>query len=68
MGQTGARRAGLREAVLLDVAGLYPDADCRRARRLEEVIAMLELAWERAMPRGSAAALRRYSKPPMRRS
>jgi hypothetical protein len=30
--------------VLLDVAGLYPDADCRRARRLEEVIAMLELA------------------------
>jgi hypothetical protein len=37
----GARRAGLREAVLLDAAGLYPDADCRRVRRLEEVVSVV---------------------------
>jgi HAD superfamily hydrolase (TIGR01549 family) len=37
----GARAAELREAVLLDVADLYPDADCRKIRRLEEVSGLL---------------------------
>lgn len=35
---TGARRAGLREAVLFDVAGLYPDADCPRVASLGELV------------------------------
>ncbi len=34
----GARRAGLRDAVLLDAAGLYPDADCPRVQRLNELL------------------------------
>jgi HAD superfamily hydrolase (TIGR01509 family) len=38
----GARRAGLREAVLLDAAGLYPAADCPRVSRLEEVVEVLQ--------------------------
>jgi HAD superfamily hydrolase (TIGR01509 family) len=33
----GARRAGLAGAVLFDVAGLYPEADCPRISRLGEV-------------------------------
>ena len=38
----GARRAGLRDAVLLDAAGLYPDADCPRIQRLSELVSMVE--------------------------
>lgn len=34
----GARRAGLHDAVLFDVAGLYPDADCKRVRALAELL------------------------------
>jgi len=37
----GARAADLREAVLLDAAGLYPDVDCRTIRRIDELIALL---------------------------
>jgi HAD superfamily hydrolase (TIGR01509 family) len=37
----GARRAGLRDAVLVDAAGLYPAADCPRIRRLEDVLSVL---------------------------
>jgi putative hydrolase of the HAD superfamily len=37
----GARAAGLR-AVLLDQAGLYPDADCPRVRSLGELVAQIE--------------------------
>jgi len=33
----GARRAGLRNAILVDAAGLYGDADCLRVSRLSEV-------------------------------
>lgn len=33
----GARDAGLREAVLFDAADLYPQADCRRVRTLDEL-------------------------------
>lgn len=33
----GARRAGLRDAILVDAAGLYGDADCLRVSRLSEV-------------------------------
>lgn len=33
----GARAAGLREGVLVDVAGLYPHADCRRIAHLAEL-------------------------------
>lgn len=33
----GARRAGLRDAILVDAAGLYGDADCLRVGRLAEV-------------------------------
>jgi HAD superfamily hydrolase (TIGR01549 family) len=40
----GARAAGLREGVLLDSAGLYPEVDCRRIRRLDELVAVIELA------------------------
>ena len=40
----GARAAGLQEGVLLDSAGLYPDADCRRIRQLAELVPMIELA------------------------
>ena len=36
----GARAAGLR-AVLVDEAGLYPDADCPRVRSLAELAAHL---------------------------
>lgn len=38
----GARRAGLAHAVLYDAAGLYPDADCPRVRRLAEINAWLD--------------------------
>jgi HAD superfamily hydrolase (TIGR01509 family) len=38
----GARRAGLAHAVLFDVAGLYPDADCPRVARLAELNAWLD--------------------------
>lgn len=34
----GARNAGLREGILLDAAGLYPDVDCRRIQRLDELV------------------------------
>jgi hypothetical protein len=34
----GARRAGLRDAVLFDVADLYPHADCWRVRTLDELV------------------------------
>ena len=37
----GARAAGI-EPVLLDVAGLYPDADCRRVRSLAELVTLAE--------------------------
>lgn len=37
----GARRAGLRDAILLDAAGLYGDADCLRVSRLSEVADLL---------------------------
>ena len=37
----GARAADLRDAVLLDAAGLYPDVDCRTIRRIDELIALL---------------------------
>jgi HAD superfamily hydrolase (TIGR01549 family) len=39
----GARAAGV-EAVLLDAAGLYPDADCPRVRSLAELADTLERA------------------------
>lgn len=38
----GARRAGLAHAVLVDAAGLYPDADCPRVGRLSELSAWLD--------------------------
>lgn len=37
----GARRAGLRDAVLLDAADLYPEADCLCVKRLSEVADLL---------------------------
>ena len=37
----GARAAGI-EPVLLDVADLYPDADCRRVRSLAELVSLAE--------------------------
>jgi putative hydrolase of the HAD superfamily len=40
----GARAAGLREGILLDAAGLYPEADCRRVRTLAELVDAVELA------------------------
>jgi putative hydrolase of the HAD superfamily len=39
---SGARRAGLANAVLFDVAGLYPDADCPRVSRLADLNAWLD--------------------------
>jgi HAD superfamily hydrolase (TIGR01549 family) len=38
----GARLAGLREGILLDPAGLYPDVDCRRIRALDELVGVIE--------------------------
>jgi len=38
----GARRAGLRDAVLFDVADLYPHADCKRVRTLDELVSYLD--------------------------
>jgi HAD superfamily hydrolase (TIGR01549 family) len=38
----GARRAGLANALLFDVADLYGDADCPRVRRLDEIAAWLD--------------------------
>ena len=38
----GARRAALADAVLFDVAGLYPDADCPRVQRLGELTGWLD--------------------------
>ena len=38
----GARRAGLRDAVLVDAAGLYPAADCVRIQRLSELLSIVE--------------------------
>ena len=43
----GARRAGL-QAILLDAAGLYPDADCIRVQALSELIT--EIGRARAHP------------------
>jgi putative hydrolase of the HAD superfamily len=40
----GARAAGLREGVLLDTAGLYPDVDCRRVSTLDELVKSIHLA------------------------
>jgi HAD superfamily hydrolase (TIGR01509 family) len=40
----GARAAGLREGILLDSANLYPNVDCRRIRRLDELINVIHLA------------------------
>jgi hypothetical protein len=34
----GARAAGLADAVLFDIAGLYDDADCPRVLRLEALV------------------------------
>jgi HAD superfamily hydrolase (TIGR01549 family) len=39
----GARKAGLREGILLDVANLYPHVDCRRVRGLDELAASIQL-------------------------
>jgi putative hydrolase of the HAD superfamily len=39
----GARAAGLREGILLDAADLYPDADCRRIRRLDELVGIVRV-------------------------
>ena len=38
----GARRAGLRDAVLFDVADLYPQADCPRIRQLSQLEGWLD--------------------------
>jgi HAD superfamily hydrolase (TIGR01549 family) len=38
----GARRANLADAVLFDVAGLYPDVDCPRVQRLGELTSWLD--------------------------
>ncbi|MEZ5287525.1 MAG: HAD family hydrolase [Vicinamibacterales bacterium] len=38
----GARRAGLADALLFDVAALYPDADCPRIRTLAEINSWLD--------------------------
>jgi len=38
----GARRAGLHEAVLFDVAGLYAGVDCPRVASLDELVAWLD--------------------------
>ncbi len=38
----GARAAGLREAVLFDVAGLYPNADCPRVASLGELVTWID--------------------------
>ena len=40
----GARLAGLREGILVDVAGLYPHVDCRRIRALGELVEVIEPA------------------------
>jgi HAD superfamily hydrolase (TIGR01549 family) len=40
----GARAAGLREGVLVDGAGLYPEVDCRRVRTLHELVPVIQLA------------------------
>ena len=40
----GARAAGLAEGVLLDSANLYPDVDCRRIQRLDELVPVIQLA------------------------
>lgn len=44
----GARRAGLADAVLYDVANLYPDADCPRIGRLAELTSWLDETAARA--------------------
>jgi HAD superfamily hydrolase (TIGR01549 family) len=38
----GARLAGLREAILVDVAGLYPHVDCRRIRALGDLVEIIQ--------------------------
>ena len=43
----GARRAQLADAVLFDVAGLYPDVDCPRVQRLGELTAWLDRRMEK---------------------
>lgn len=40
----GARAAGLKEGILLDSAGLYDEVDCRRLRRLDELVPAIRLA------------------------
>lgn len=40
----GARRAGLREGILLDAADLYPEVDCRRVRSLDALADLLSEA------------------------
>ena len=40
----GARAAGLREGVLLDAAGLYPEVDCRHVKTLDELANVIRLA------------------------
>jgi len=42
----GARAAGLREGILLDAAGLYPHADCRRVAALDDLVAAVRAARE----------------------
>lgn len=44
----GARRAGLAHAVLFDVAGLYPEADCPRVSRLSQLNVWLDATASRA--------------------
>jgi HAD superfamily hydrolase (TIGR01549 family) len=44
----GARRAGLADAVLYDVANLYPEADCPRVHRLADLTSWLDATAGRA--------------------
>ena len=41
---TGARNAKLREGILLDAAGLYPEVDCRRVQNLDELADQIRVA------------------------
>lgn len=51
----GARAAGLR-AVLVDVAGLYPDADCPRVASLTELVARVRAGEFGELPPGNAGS------------
>ena len=38
----GARRAGLRDGILLDLAGLYDEVDCPRVNSLTELVEWID--------------------------